>query len=91
MKLENAKTNFSEYYKGQIYSSKWITDSVNEGKLQKKEDYFMCINIHEKSKRLNIGKKKKYTIIEGIKLFETVSSHKNLQVNTSAFWSKVVN
>lgn len=91
MKLENAKTNFTEYYKGDIYSSKWITDSISEGKLQKREDYFMCININEKSKRLNIGKKKKYTIIEGIKLFETVSMHKTLQVNTSAFWTKVVN
>ena len=64
---------------------------MSEGKLLKKEDYFMCININEKSKRLNIGKKKKYTIIEGIKLFETVGSHKNLQMNTSAFWNKVVN
>ena len=76
MRLDKAKADFAEYYKGPIYSSRWITDSVNEGKLQKKDDYFICININEKSKRLNIGKKKKYTIIEGIKLFETVSSHK---------------
>lgn len=77
LKLENAKTNLTEYYKGAIYSSKWITDSISEGKILKKEDYFMCININEKSKRLNISKKKKYTIIEGIKMFDTVGGQKN--------------
>lgn len=91
LKLDKVKTNFQEYYKGAIYSTKWIIESIKEGKLLKKEDYFMCINVHEKSRRLNIGKKKKYTIIEGIKMFETVGGHKSEQVNTPAFWTKVVN
>lgn len=91
LKLENAKTNFQDYYKGPIYSSKWVMESIAEGKLLKKDDYFMCINVHEKSRKLNIGKKKKYTIIEGIKIFETVGSHKKEHLNSSAFWTKVVN
>ncbi len=42
----------------------------------KRDDYFLCINLDASSKRLNIAKKKKYTVIEGLKLFETVTSHK---------------
>lgn len=49
------------------------------------------MNVSENSKRLNIAKKKKYTIIEGIKLFELTSSHKQSMINSSSFWNKVVN
>ena len=78
MRPENYKADFPEYFKGTIYSAKWIYDSVAEGKCLNKEDYFICINISENSKRLNVGKKKKYTIIEGIKLYDTVNNHKNI-------------
>ena len=82
------KTSFSEYYKGPIYSSKWIVDSIQQGKCLNKDDYFVCINIDERSRMLNIGKKKKYTVIEGIKLYEMITNHKNLQINNTQFWLK---
>ncbi len=88
IKPESVKTNFSDFYKGNIYSSKWIHDSIKEKKCLKKEDYFICINIDAKSLQLNIGKKKKYTIMEGIKLYEIITNHKNLQVNQKQFWTK---
>jgi hypothetical protein len=67
---------FHQYYRGNIYSARWIYESVKNKKFMKRDDYFLCINVDASSKRLNIAKKKKYTIIEGLKLFETVSSHK---------------
>ena len=61
---------------------------IAQNKCVNKENYFLCINIDEKSRLLNIGKKKKYTIIEGIKLYEMLNQHKNLQINNSQFWLK---
>ena len=74
MKPEKCKTDFSSFYKGTIYSAKWIFDSVDEGKLLKKDDFFICINIDERSKKLNLGRKKKYTIIEGVMIFDLIGS-----------------
>jgi hypothetical protein len=51
-----------------------VYESVEEGKLLKKDDYFICINIDERSKVLNLGKKKKYTMIEGIMLYEIITN-----------------
>ena len=47
--------------------------------------------MNENARRLNIGKKKKYTIIEGIKLYEIITNQKNLQENSNQFWAKVFN
>lgn len=89
IKPEQGKTSFQNYYKGDIYSSRWIVQSIKEKKCLKKDEFFVCINVDEKSLRLNIGKKKKYTIIEGMKLYETMTNHKNLNINQKQFWLKV--
>jgi hypothetical protein len=49
------------------------------------------MNIDEKSRQLNIGKAKKYTIIEGIRLYETITNQKNLDINNKQFWMKCQN
>lgn len=77
IKPDNAKTSFSEYYLGKIYSSKWITDSIAICKLQPADSYFVCFNTSEQSRKMNIGKKKKYTVIEGLKLYDIITNHKN--------------
>ena len=38
-----------------------------------------------------MGKKKKYTIIEGIKLYETVSNQKGVNLSNTPFWNKFAN
>jgi len=87
IKPDNARDiNFSNFYKGAIHSSKWIYESIKLGKLDNKDRYFLCINIDEKSRCLNINKTKKYTIIEGMKLYETVTNQKNIDVNSRQFW-----
>ncbi|CDW79166.1 UNKNOWN [Stylonychia lemnae] len=89
IKPDQIKTGFENFYKGKIYSSKWIMTSIKEKKLQNKEDFFICLNLSEKSQQLNISKKKKYTIIEGMKLYEFITNQKNPQVQLKAFWQKI--
>ena len=59
------------YFGGDIYSGRWIIDSVKEGKLQNKDWYFSYNNQDPKSKRLGFGKGNvRYTITEAIKVFQ---------------------
>jgi hypothetical protein len=37
-----------------------------------KDDHFLIENTRESCKKLNIGRKKNFTIIEGIKLFQII-------------------
>lgn len=81
------KATFEYFYKGNIYYDQWIINSIKEGKLLNKDEFFLCINIDERARRLNISKKKKYTIIEGIKLYEILGNYKQLPPN---IWNKLV-
>ena len=83
IKPEGTKTSFTEYYPGKIYSSKLITDCITQGKSLNAETYYVAQNIDPKARQLNIGKKKKYTIIEGIKLYEIITNQRNLTQNSS--------
>ena len=82
IKPENAKLKIRDFYKGQIYGSEWVKDHIQEVEtlknkfeilgnkmLAKKDDYALFENKSDESKKLNISKKKKFTINEGIKLF----------------------
>ena len=55
-----------------------------------KEDSFLikCDNIAE-CKQLNIGKKKKFTIVEGIKLFQIMASNNATNLGRTSFWANV--
>jgi hypothetical protein len=92
IKPENAKLKSKDFYQGSIYICSWIRDSINchnsnpmetggTKMMAKKEDNFLseCNNIS--SKKLNIGKKKKFTIVEGIKLFQVMSSNNTQNLN----------
>ena len=59
---------------------------MEEGKLLTLVDFFICINVDERSRKINIGKKKKYTIIEGIRLYETMNNHKTI---VPGLWNKI--
>lgn len=70
-----AKNN---YFKGEVFSARWITESIKDGKLLDKENYFKYENLGEGLKRIEFGKGKvPYTITEGIKLLEIGISNKN--------------
>lgn len=57
---------------------------------EKKDDHLIVAdNTHASSKKLNIGKKKKFTIVEGIKLFSIINSNATQNLNKPHFWQRL--
>ncbi len=84
------KTGFGDFYLGKIYSARWLTECLSRGRMVPCDEYFLVTNTNEElAKKLNIGKKKKYTIMEGIKLYELITNQRNSQVNLAGFWQKI--
>ena len=56
--------------------------------IAKKEEYSIVNGYRDDDsfKKLNISKKKKFTIVEGIKLFEILSSNNTDNLNRTSFW-----
>ena len=80
IKPEKAQLKMKDFYQGSIYICNWIRDAISESKanpmeiggtklIQKKDDNFLSEVNNQSCKKLNISKKKKFTIVEGIKLF----------------------
>lgn len=42
IKPDGLKAGFTEYYSGRIYSSRWIIDSIAQGKCLSPETYFVA-------------------------------------------------
>ena len=91
-----------EYYAGMIYQSTWINDAIENNAdnsndiggmkmLQNKDDHLLIQNEKENCKKLNIGKKKQFTIIEGIKLFQIMGSNNTENLNRNSFWVNIQN
>lgn len=77
------------YFGGDIYSARWIIDSVKEGHLQNREDYFSYANGDDKCKRLGFGKANvRYTITEAIKVFQIALQNKS-KSKSAQFWMQV--
>lgn len=54
------------------------------------EDFILVSNTNEEmARKLNIAKKKKYTIMEGIKLYELITNQRNSQVGSQSYWLKI--
>ena len=54
--------------------------------IQLKEDHKLIDNTKDNCRQLNIGKKKQFTIVEGIKLFSVMSSNNTDNLNKMTFW-----
>lgn len=57
--------------------------------ITKKDDHYLIEASSDSCKQLNIGKKKKFTIVEGIKLFGIMSSNNPDNLNKSTFWANI--
>lgn len=78
------------YFAGEVYSARWLIDSVKEGRLLPKESYLSFTNADSTGcKRLGFGKNNvRYTITEAIKVFQIAL--RNKQCSKSAqFWMQV--
>ena len=54
-----------------------------------KDDSFLLQCESNDCKKLNISKKKKFTIVEGLKLFEIMSTNNSDTLNKKDFWQRV--
>jgi len=86
MSVDLPKSNF---FWGDVFSAQWIVDSVQRQQLQDQSNYLAFINNENNIKRLEFDcGKVKYTLREGIKIFELAIA--NPKSNSGAtFWLKV--
>lgn len=81
----------SDYFKGDVYKATWITDSIKQGQLLDKEDYFLrCysdIN-NKKNKRFALSKGCAYTLTEAFKINEIAQANK-ARSQSSSFWKEI--
>lgn len=91
-----------DFYKGTVYLDCWIKEAINEAMnkenpneiggnkmIQKKDDHILLEANKDKCKNLNVSKKKKFTIIEGLKLFSLMSTNNTENLNKNSFWLNV--
>jgi hypothetical protein len=84
--LDNVGLN--SFYRGEIYSSVWIVDSVKKQKLLPKSNYLLTNNTSSQAIKLNIGKRKRYSISEGILMYEIMGAQSG-RLHTSEFWKNL--
>ena len=60
-------------------------DSVRVGYLQPKELYLMIKNESDQALKLNIGKRKKITIAEGMKLYHVLGAQKFSKISHETY------
>ena len=83
----NSKTelDFNFFYAGPIYDQSWVTDSITSGFVLNKQEYKIGINDNESALKLNIGKRKKITIVEGMQLYKLLGASKYGKVNPDTY------
>lgn len=54
-----------------------------------KDDHFITENTRENCRKLNISKKKNFTIIEGITLFGLFGTNNTDNLNKISFWKNI--
>ena len=77
------------FFQGEVYSARWLIESVKEGMLLDRGEFFSFRNNDETSKRLQFGKQNvKYTITEAIKIYKIAIPNK-LNSKSASFWVNV--
>jgi hypothetical protein len=83
------KSFIASFFKGGIYSTKWITDSLKARKLLSKEDFLITLNNDDDSRVLEVPRNAKFTIAEGMKIYEIASQQKEMSLTSTVFWLKI--
>lgn len=88
IKPSDGVSNFNQFYKGMIYSDVWLTDCIHAGKVLSRDNYEQSLNTSRDALKLPIGKKKRYSIAEGVQMYLTMGAHA-VQLQRSDFWPNV--
>jgi len=57
--------------------------------LEYKDDHFLTENYKDSAKKLNLGRKKHFTIVEGIMLFKIIVQNHVDNLNKLIFWQNI--
>ena len=89
--IKTVRSTTSTYYKGYIYHSKWITDSIDKGRLlESNKKYLLKYNKSSKLETIPKGKRRQYTISEVMKLFDLSEKCKSKECPQMKFFQKIV-
>jgi len=80
--------NFDSFYPGKIYHERYVSESILKEKKEKVDDYIVGECPVEKGLKLNIGKRKNFTIMEGIKIYQMLGNKKSKNV-PALFWKNI--
>jgi hypothetical protein len=100
IKPQDALLKVRDFYWGKIYQDSWIVHGIEEAKentgviggnkmIQCMDDHFLVENEKLNCRKLNISKKKNFTIMEGIKLFGLIGSNHCENLNKNSFWQNI--
>lgn len=81
----NTELDFDNFYAGKLYDEQFINDSIIQGHLRPKEDYNLGVNDAVNALKLNIGKRKKITVVEGMKLYKTLGAQKFGKISNDTY------
>ena len=81
--------NYDSFYPGDIYGEKWLIACIRANKIVSKQEFFMGQCPSSQGKRLNLSKRKRFTIMEGLTLYRILGKKKTAN-ESNAFWNKFV-
>ena len=99
---EASKLKPKDFYQGSLYDQEWIEEAIRRHNgiksqlggntvLSIKDDYkFTTFPADDaRCKKLHIGRKKRFTISEGMMMFQIISSNKVDNMTSINFWKRV--
>ena len=66
--------DFNNFYLGPVYDEAWIKDCISLNALQQMDEYKVGCNDSDQALKLNIGKRKRITIVEGMRLYKQMGA-----------------
>ena len=85
----NVHYEMSSFYPGEIYEETWLYKCISANKIVKKEEFFLMTCPSDKGQRLNLSKRKRFTIMEGLTLYKILGK-KKVASETNQFWQRIV-
>lgn len=80
---------YDSFFPGDIYSEKWLAACVKANKIVKKEEFYVGNVPIGQGQRLNLSKRKKFTIMEGMTLYKILGKRRTAN-EQNTFWQRLV-
>ena len=77
--------DFNNFYLGPVYDEAWIKDCISLNSLRQMEEYKVGCNDKDCALELNIGQRKRITIVEGMRFYKQMSARSLEKVPSEYF------